>query len=171
MKEGNDFGDRFEQRRPSLCSVLVGTDGLSCERSDADITDTGVSSGLVQSGRGEAAVLESTPRCWPARRRRCGSTRINRTLEISKTSWRHISAMRCQLPKRLLRLCRQLRNKVLHSDFYAARGKLGELGIDTQSGGVKMIPLPVATVEEFAKKIAGARAGTEGTNSPTRCHG
>jgi len=66
--------------------------------------------------------------------------------------------------KDMLRLCRQLRNKVLHSDFYAARGKLGELGIDTQSGGVKMIPLPVATVEEFAKKIAGARAGTEGTN-------
>ena len=27
-----------------------------------------------------------------------------------------------------------------------------------------MMPLPVATVEEFAKKIAGARAGTEGTN-------
>jgi hypothetical protein len=66
--------------------------------------------------------------------------------------------------KDMLRLCRQLRNKVLHSDFYAARGKLGELGIDTQSGGVKMTPLPVATVEEFAKKIAGARAGTEGTN-------
>ena len=64
----------------------------------------------------------------------------------------------------MLRLCRQLRNKVLHSDFYAARGKLGELGIDTQSGGVKMIPLPVATEEEFANKIAGARAGTEGAN-------
>ena len=33
--------------------------------------------------------------------------------------------------KDMLRLCRQLRNKVLHSDFYAARGKVGELGIDT----------------------------------------
>jgi hypothetical protein len=55
--------------------------------------------------------------------------------------------------KDMLRLCRQLRNKVLHSDFYAARGKLGELGIDTLSGGV--IPLQVATVEEFAKKLGG----------------
>jgi hypothetical protein len=53
---------------------------------------------------------------------------------------------------------------VLHSDFEAAQSKLGELGIDTRSGGVKMIPLPVATVEEFSKKIAGARAGKECTN-------
>ena len=66
--------------------------------------------------------------------------------------------------KEMLLLCRQLRNKVLHSDFRAARDKLGELGVDTQSGGVKMIGLPVVTVEDFTKKIAGARAGTEGTN-------
>jgi hypothetical protein len=30
---------------------------------------------------------------------------------------------------------------VLHSDFHAARRKLGKLGIDTRSGGVKMISL------------------------------
>ncbi len=31
--------------------------------------------------------------------------------------------------KETLRLCRQLRNKVLHSDFRAARDKLSELGV------------------------------------------
>src|SRR5208282_2560025 len=35
----------------SFCSVRAETDGLSCERSDAEITDTGVLFGLVQSGR------------------------------------------------------------------------------------------------------------------------
>jgi hypothetical protein len=33
-----------------------------------------------------------------------------------------------------LRLCRQHRNKVLHSDFRAARDKLNELGVETPSG-------------------------------------
>ena len=36
----------------------------------------------------------------------------------------------------ILRLCRQLRNKVLHSDFHAARNKLNELGIPTHGGHV-----------------------------------
>ncbi|MGA8654705.1 MAG: hypothetical protein WB586_01025 [Chthoniobacterales bacterium] len=65
--------------------------------------------------------------------------------------------------KETLRLCRQLRNKVLHSDFRAARGKLNELGVETVSGGVKKIYLPVVTIEEASKKILGAKAGTEGT--------
>src|SRR5579863_749867 len=39
--------------------------------------------------------------------------------------------------KETLRLCRQLRNKVLHSDFCAARGKLNELGVATPSGDVR----------------------------------
>jgi hypothetical protein len=51
VKEGNECGDRFEQWRLFLCSVRAETDGLSCERSDAEITDTGVLFGLVQSGR------------------------------------------------------------------------------------------------------------------------
>ena len=35
--------------------------------------------------------------------------------------------------KETLALCRQLRNKVLHTDFCAARSKLNELGIETAS--------------------------------------
>jgi hypothetical protein len=64
--------------------------------------------------------------------------------------------------KETLRLCRQLRNKVLHSDFRAARDKLSELGIETQSSGVVKVDLPVATVAEVSKKFLGVKAGTEG---------
>jgi hypothetical protein len=53
-----------------------------------------------------------------------------------------------------------LRNKVLHSDFRAARGKLNELGVETQLGGVVKIDLPVAT-------ILGVKAGTESVSAHT----
>jgi len=39
--------------------------------------------------------------------------------------------------KETLRLCRQLRNKVLHSDFCAARGKLNELGVANPGHGIR----------------------------------
>ncbi len=74
----------------------------------------------------------------------------------------HFGAALSDEDKKTLRLCRQLRNKVLHSDFRAARGKLSELGIASSSGNVVKIDLPVLTVAEVAKKIEGARAGTEG---------
>ena len=50
-----------------------------------------------------------------------------------------------------------------HSDFRAARKKLNELGVQTESAGTKKIELPVATIEEASRKIAAAKAGTEGT--------
>ena len=74
----------------------------------------------------------------------------------------HFGAALSDEDKETLRLCRQLRNKVLHSDFRAARDKLSELGIASSSGDVVKIDLPVVTVAEVAKKIAGAKAGTEG---------
>jgi hypothetical protein len=61
-----------------------------------------------------------------------------------------------------LRLCRQLRNKVLHSDFRAARDKLSELGTVSSTGGVVKIDLPLVTGAEVAKKIEAAKAGAEG---------
>ena len=64
--------------------------------------------------------------------------------------------------KETLRLCRQLRNKVLHSDFRAARDKLNELGTATPSGGVRKIGLTVPTIAEASKKILAAKEGTEG---------
>jgi len=74
----------------------------------------------------------------------------------------HFGAALSDEDKGALRLCRQLRNKVLHSDFRAARDKLSELGIASSPGGVVKIDLPVVTVIEVAKKIEAAKAGTEG---------
>jgi hypothetical protein len=65
--------------------------------------------------------------------------------------------------KETLRLCRELRNKVLHTDFQAARDKLNELGIETQSGGVRKIDIPVVSKAEILKKSEAAKAGIEGT--------
>jgi hypothetical protein len=65
--------------------------------------------------------------------------------------------------KDTFRLCRQLRNKVLHADFRAARGKLNELGITISSGDVTKVDIPLVSVAEISKKIAGVKAGTEGT--------
>jgi hypothetical protein len=48
--------------------------------------------------------------------------------------------------KETLRLCRQLRNKVLHSDFYAMRKKLKELGQQTGRAGVTKIDFTETTV-------------------------
>jgi hypothetical protein len=62
-----------------------------------------------------------------------------------------------------LRLCRQLRNKVLHADFRAARGRLNELGVETTSGEVKKVDIPVVSVAAIPEKIRGVQAGTEGT--------
>ena len=64
--------------------------------------------------------------------------------------------------KETLRLCRQLRNKVIHSDFRAARDKLNELGIASSSGGVLKIDLPLVTAAEVAAKMEAAKAGVEG---------
>ncbi len=61
--------------------------------------------------------------------------------------------------KRTLTLCRELRNKVLHTDFSAARGKLNELGIETPSGEVKKIDIREASVAAVAEKLRAAQAG------------
>ena len=66
--------------------------------------------------------------------------------------------------KATLRLCRELRNKVLHSDFRAARGKLNELGVDTPSAGIKQIDVSGLRITEVIEKICGLMAGTEGTS-------
>lgn len=64
--------------------------------------------------------------------------------------------------KETLRLCRQLRNKVLHTDFQAARDKIKELGANPTSGGVVRIELPEPTIAEATKKITAAKEGKEG---------
>jgi hypothetical protein len=58
--------------------------------------------------------------------------------------------------KDTFRLCRQLRNKVLHADFRAARGKLNELGIETLPGEVRKVEIPTVSVAEISKKRSRA---------------
>ena len=74
----------------------------------------------------------------------------------------HFGAALSDEDKGTLRLCRQLRNKVFHSDFRKVRDKLSELGIASSPGGVVKIDLPIVTVTEVAKKIEAVKAGTEG---------
>jgi hypothetical protein len=74
----------------------------------------------------------------------------------------HFGAALTDEDKQTLRSCRQLRNKVLHSDFRVARDKLGEQDITSPPGGVVKIDLPVVTVAEVTRKIEAAKTGTEG---------
>jgi hypothetical protein len=74
----------------------------------------------------------------------------------------HFGAALCDEDKETLRRCRELRNKVLHSDFRAARDKLSELGVASPPGGVVKIDLPVVTAAEVVSKIEAAKAGMAG---------
>jgi hypothetical protein len=75
---------------------------------------------------------------------------------------KHFGPVLSDKEKETLTLCRQLRNKLLHSDFYAMREKLRRSGAERGAGGVIKVDLPVATIEEVEKKIASVKAGTEG---------
>ena len=53
---------------------------------------------------------------------------------------------------------------MLHSDFRAARDKLNQLSVATETGGAAKIDLPVVTIAEATRKIEAAKAGREGTH-------
>jgi hypothetical protein len=76
----------------------------------------------------------------------------------------HFDGSLSEVDKETLRLCRVLRNKVLHTDFRAARDNLNKSGVETPSGEVKKIDIPVVTIAAISEKIRGVKAGTEGTN-------
>jgi hypothetical protein len=65
--------------------------------------------------------------------------------------------------KILLKLCRQLRNKILHCDFSAARKKLAELGTNPQRGNVKKIDILGLSGREMLDKITDVAANVIGT--------
>jgi hypothetical protein len=81
--------------------------------------------------------------------------------EIETDLVKHFDGSLSAQEKETLRLCRQLRNKVPHSDFRAARGKLNELGVETQSGGVvkrrSCSTLTVALTEEEKSTLTHCR--------------
>jgi hypothetical protein len=73
----------------------------------------------------------------------------------------HFAATLTPDEKTTLELCRQLRNKVLHCDFRAARGKLEQLGTEPQSGGAKRVALHGLLGTQMAEKLASAGTGDE----------
>jgi hypothetical protein len=63
----------------------------------------------------------------------------------------------------LLKKCRQLRNKILHCDFAAARKKLEELGANPQHGNVKRVDVRGLSGREMMDKISDVRANVVGS--------
>jgi hypothetical protein len=111
----------------------------------------------------EGAVVELKMRLLAGKIPALGKHAHSKELkDIEADLIKHFGAALSDEDKETLRLCRQLRNKVLHSDFRAARDKLSELGIASTSGCVVKIDLPVVTAAEVAAKIEAAKAGIEG---------
>jgi hypothetical protein len=75
----------------------------------------------------------------------------------------HFTSLLTEEDKKGLELCRQLRNKILHCDFRAARNKLIELGAEPHSGGVKKVSILRLSGAQVAQKVADASAGMAGT--------
>lgn len=75
----------------------------------------------------------------------------------------HFGSSLSEEDKKTLALCRQLRNKVLHCNFRAARGELEKLGMETPRGDVKKVILAGLSPVPLIEKIRGAVVGVKGT--------
>lgn len=63
-----------------------------------------------------------------------------------------------------LKRCRQLRNKILHCDFRAARTKLNELGVETERGDVKRVDIRgISSPAQLVETIARVKANIPGS--------
>lgn len=74
----------------------------------------------------------------------------------------HFTAVLTDEDQRMLGVCRQLRNKLLHADFHAARGKLSKLDGGSESAGVRMVKLDAGREVEHLMQLA-ADAATAGS--------
>jgi|GEM_PF-2194744 len=83
-------------------------------------------------------------------------------VDIEKGLIKHFGAALSVAEKDTLRLSRELRNKILHCDFRAARDKSGEMGIPPSPSGVVKVDIPVVTVAAVTKKVEAVQAGIEG---------
>jgi hypothetical protein len=76
----------------------------------------------------------------------------------------HFSSALTKDEKNHLKLCRELRNKILHCDFHAARKKLEELGANPETGNVRKTDITGLSGREMMEKIAAALANAPGTS-------
>jgi hypothetical protein len=86
--------------------------------------------------------------------------------DIESLIGRHFASVLADDEKTLLASCRQLRNKILHCDFRAARRKLEGLGTNPRSGNVKRVDISGMTRAEMAEKIGAAAADNPGSAEP-----
>jgi hypothetical protein len=75
----------------------------------------------------------------------------------------HFAASLSEEEKTTLKVCRQLRNKILHCDFRAARQKLEQSGVAAQRGNVRKIDIRGLSAEQIREKIKTVASGAEGT--------
>jgi hypothetical protein len=75
----------------------------------------------------------------------------------------HFASALAEEEQALLKSCRQLRNKVLHCDFAAARRKLEELGTSPQHGNVKRVDIRGLSGRQTIDKIGDVRANVIGS--------
>lgn len=109
----------------------------------------------LKDAAGEGAALELKMRLLAGKIPALQNYTHKRELgEIETDLLNHFDASLSPEEKETLRLCRQLRNKVLHSDFRAARDKLKELGFEPGSGGVVKIDLPVPPELRLRRKFS-----------------
>lgn len=75
----------------------------------------------------------------------------------------HFSSALTEDEKNRLKLCRQLRNKILHCDFHAARKKLEEFGANPQPGNVRRTDISGLSGREMREQISRAMANAPGS--------
>jgi hypothetical protein len=76
----------------------------------------------------------------------------------------HFSSALTEEEKTHLKLCRQLRNKILHCDFHAARKKLLELGANPQPGNDRRTDLSGLSARQMAEKITRGLSNATGSS-------
>jgi hypothetical protein len=119
--------------------------------------------GPFKAAAGEGAVVELKLRLLAGAIRTLEKYAHAKDLEdIEAKVAEYFDAHLSSKEKDTLRLCRQLRNKVLHSDFRAARDRLNKLGIPTLSAGVKKVDVSGLSPDELIEKLRGLTEGTEG---------
>jgi hypothetical protein len=85
-------------------------------------------------------------------------------LDVETPITRHFAAALTEEEKSTLALCRELRNKILHCDFRAARKKLGELGAETRRGNVMKVDVQALSGAQIAEKMTRVVKNVEGTS-------
>lgn len=113
---------------------------------------------------GEGAVLELRLRLIAGKIPVLQEQAVKMNLENIETGIaEHFGNLISDKEKETLKLCRQLRNKVLHCDFREARNRLEKLTGEKRLGAVKKIDISGLSSASVVEKIGDVQAGCSGT--------